>query len=96
MGGRAGDAHKARFALLATPVNTWEDIELLTGCRIRCPDVPERAASLDAGLKAITTNAAYVSGLEDQLAGLAKRADFTLLGRTPTWPGAEFLHDIPI
>ena len=23
-----GDTHKARFALLATPVNTWEDIEL--------------------------------------------------------------------
>ena len=55
-------------------------------------------ASLDAAVKAITTNAAYVLGLEDEIGSLrwGKRADFTILEADPYEVGAEALRDIPI
>jgi predicted amidohydrolase YtcJ len=55
-------------------------------------------ASLDAAIKAITCNAAYVLGLEDEIGSLrwGKRADFTILEADPYDVGAEGLRDIPI
>ena len=59
---------------------------------------PNERASLDAALRAITTNAAYVLGLEDEIGSLrcGKRADFTVLEEDPYRAGAESLRDIPI
>ncbi len=59
---------------------------------------PNERASLDAAMKAITSNAAYVLGLEDQIGSLrwGKMADFTVLEADPWEVGAEGLRDIPI
>jgi predicted amidohydrolase YtcJ len=58
---------------------------------------PERA-SLDAAIKAITSNAAFVLGLEDEIGSLrwGKQADFTVLDADPYEVGIEGLADIPI
>ena len=58
---------------------------------------PERA-SLDAAIKAITTNAAFVLGLENEIGSLrwGKQADFTVLEADPYDVGIEGLRDIPI
>ncbi|MCY4665794.1 MAG: amidohydrolase family protein, partial [Acidimicrobiaceae bacterium] len=55
-------------------------------------------ASLDAAIRAITTNAAYVLGLEEEVGSLrwGKRADFTVLEADPYEVGVEALRDIPI
>jgi len=59
---------------------------------------PDERASLDAAIRAITTNAAYVLGLDDQIGSLrwGKRADFTILEADPYTVGVESLRDIPI
>ena len=59
---------------------------------------PDERASLDAAIQAITTNAAYVLGLEDEIGSLrwGKRADFTILEEDPYTVGIESLRDIPI
>ena len=59
---------------------------------------PNERASLDAALRAITTNAAYVLGLGEEIGSLrwGKRADFTILDEDPYQAGAESLRDIPI
>ena len=59
---------------------------------------PNERASLDAALRAITTNAAYVLGLEDEIGSLrwGKRADFTILDADPYQVDVESLRDIPI
>ena len=59
---------------------------------------PNERASLDAALRAITTNAAYVLSLEEEIGSLrwGKRADFTILEEDPYRAGAESLRDIPI
>ena len=59
---------------------------------------PDERASLDAAIRAITTNAAYVLGLEDEIGSLrwGKRADFTILEADPYTVGVESLRDIPI
>ena len=59
---------------------------------------PNERASLDAAIKAITTNAAYVLGLEDEIGSLrrGKRADFTILEEDPYTVDVESLRDIPI
>ncbi|MFL2986509.1 MAG: amidohydrolase [Candidatus Poriferisodalaceae bacterium] len=59
---------------------------------------PNERASLDAAIKAITCNAAYVLGLEDEIGSLrwGKRADFTILEDDPYDVGIEGLRDIPI
>ena len=55
-------------------------------------------ASLDAAIRAITTNAAYVLGLEEEIGSLrwGKRADFTVLEADPYEVDVEALRDIPI
>ncbi len=62
---------------------------------VMCPD--ERA-SLDAAIRAITSNAAYVLGLEDEIGSLrwGKQADFTVLEADPYDVGADGLRDIPL
>lgn len=55
-------------------------------------------ASLDAAMRAITSNAAHILGLEDEIGSLrwGKKADFTILEADPYEVGAEGLRDIPI
>lgn len=62
---------------------------------IMCPD--ERV-SLDAAMRAITSNAAYVLGLEEEIGSLrwGKQADFAILEDDPYDVGAEGLRDIGI
>ncbi|MXY76028.1 MAG: amidohydrolase family protein [Acidimicrobiia bacterium] len=59
---------------------------------------PNERASLDAAIRAITTNAAYVLGLEDEIGSLrwGKRADFTILEEDPYTVDIDSLRDIPI
>ncbi|MCP4228460.1 MAG: amidohydrolase family protein [Actinomycetia bacterium] len=62
---------------------------------VMCPD--ERA-SLDAAIRAITINAAYMLGLEGEVGSLrwGKKADLTILEADPYDVGADGLRDIPI
>jgi len=55
-------------------------------------------ASLDAAIKAITVNAVFMLGLEDEVGSLrcGKKADFTILEADPYDVGADGLRDIPI
>ena len=55
-------------------------------------------ASLDAAMRAITTDAAHILGVEDEIGSLrrGKKADFTILEQDPYDVGAEGLRDIPI
>ena len=76
--------------------NAWVASNRLTESgAVMCPN--ERA-SLDAAIGAITINAAYVLGLEEEIGSLrwGKRADFTILEADPYEVGAESLRDIPI
>ena len=59
---------------------------------------PDERASLDAAIRAITTNAAHVLGLEDEIGSLrwGKRADFTILEADPYTVDIDSLCDIPI
>ncbi|MDE0137405.1 MAG: amidohydrolase [bacterium] len=59
---------------------------------------PDERASLDAAIRAITTNAAHVLGLEDEIGSLrwGKRADFTILQEDPYTVDINSLRDIPI
>ena len=55
-------------------------------------------ASLDAAIRAITTNAALVLGLEDQIGSLraGKKADFVVLDADPYEVGIDGLRDIGV
>ncbi len=57
---------------------------------------PEERASLEAALRAITINAAFVLGLENEIGSIrvGKKADFTALEEDPYDVGAERLKDI--
>ncbi len=59
---------------------------------------PNERASLDAAMRAITSNAAYILGLEDEIGSLrwGKKADFTILEDDPYDVGAEGLRDIAV
>ncbi len=59
---------------------------------------PNERASLDAAMKAITSNAAFVLGLEDEIGSLrwGKKADFTVLDADPYDVGPDGLKDIPV
>ncbi len=59
---------------------------------------PNERVSLDAAMRAITTNAAFVLGLEDEVGSLrwGKQADFTILEADPYEVGVEGLRDIPL
>ncbi len=76
--------------------NAWVAANRLTSSgTVMCPN--ERV-SLDAAIKAITTNAAHVLGLENEIGSLrwGKRADFTILEEDPYEVDVESLRDIPI
>lgn len=103
---RLGSLERAgvRFALHsdftmapARPLNNaWVAVNRLNESgEVMCPN--ERA-SLDAAMKAITINAAYVLGLENEVGSLSwgKRADFTILEADPYDVGADGLNEIPI
>ncbi len=59
---------------------------------------PGEIISLEAALRAITLDAAYILGLENEIGSLraGKRADFTILEADPWVVGAAGLRDIPI
>lgn len=59
---------------------------------------PSEKLSLDAAIRAITIDAAYVIGLEHEVGSIAagKRADFAVLEEDPYEVGAFGLKDIPI
>jgi len=61
-------------------------------------NAPEERVSLDAALRAITIDAAWVMGWEDEIGSIraGKRADFTVLEADPYEVGAEKLRDIGI
>lgn len=58
----------------------------------------DERASLDVAIQAITSNAAFVLGMEDEIGSLrwGKQADFTILEADPYDVGPEDLRDIPI
>ena len=59
---------------------------------------PAERISLDAALRAITVDAAWVMGWEDEIGSIraGKRADFTVLNRDPYRVGASGLKDIEV
>jgi predicted amidohydrolase YtcJ len=59
---------------------------------------PNERASLDASIKAITINAAWLLGLEQEVGSLrwGKQADFTILEADPYDVGVDGPRDIPI
>lgn len=59
---------------------------------------PEERTSLDAAMRAITIDAAYILGMEDEVGSIraGKKADFTVLDRDPWDVPPENLRDIPI
>ena len=59
---------------------------------------PEERLSLDKALRAITIDAAFVLGLEDELGSITpgKRADFAVLDEDPYQSGASALKDIGV
>ena len=59
---------------------------------------PHERISLDAAMRAITIDAAYVLGMEDQIGSIqaGKRADFTVLEADPWEVAPSELKDIPI
>lgn len=59
---------------------------------------PEERVSVHQALQAITSDAAYVLGMEDRIGTIraGKAADFTVLEADPYEEGAEALKDLPI
>ena len=59
---------------------------------------PEERLSLDKALRAVTSDAAYVLGLEDQIGSISpgKKADFAILSEDPYEAGAGRLRDIGV
>ncbi len=59
---------------------------------------PNERISLDKALRAITIDAAYVLGLENEIGSIAagKRADFAVLEEDPIQLGAKGLKDVPV
>ena len=59
---------------------------------------PEERLTIDQAMRAITTDAAYVLGMEDEIGSLraGKKADFTVLEQDPYEVPIETLKDIPI
>jgi predicted amidohydrolase YtcJ len=59
---------------------------------------PDQRIALDRALRAVTIEAAWSLGLEDEIGTIApgKRADFTVLERDPREVPPETLKDIPV
>ena len=58
----------------------------------------DERVTLDAAMRAITINAAYALGRENEIGSIAqgKKADFTVLEADPYETPVENLRDIPI
>ncbi len=61
-------------------------------------NVPQERISLDAALRAITIDAAWIMGWEDEIGSIraGKKADFTVLESDPYQVGASGLKDITV
>ena len=61
-------------------------------------NAPEERISLDAAMRAITIDAAWVMGWEDEIGSIraGKKADFTVLEQNPYRVGAKGLKDIEV
>jgi predicted amidohydrolase YtcJ len=59
---------------------------------------PEECLTLDQAMRAITIDAAYILGLENEIGTIraGKKADFTILEQDPYEVGGENLREIPI
>ena len=59
---------------------------------------PEERLTLEQALRAITIDAAFVLGMEDEVGSIraGKRADFTVLEADPFEEPVESLRDIPV
>ena len=59
---------------------------------------PEERLSLDKALRAITIDAAYVIGLENEIGSISagKKADFAVLEQDPYAVDVSELRDIPV
>ena len=59
---------------------------------------PEERLSVDKALRAVTSDAAFVLGLEDQIGSISpgKRADFAILNEDPYEAGADKLREIGV
>ncbi|WP_096087382.1 amidohydrolase [Agaribacterium haliotis] len=60
--------------------------------------VPPRALSVDEALRAVTVDAAYILGLEQDIGSIeaGKKADFVILDKSPYRAGAKALKDLRI
>lgn len=59
---------------------------------------PQERVSVEAAMRAITIDAAYILGMEDEVGSIrsGKKADFTVLEQDPFEVAPEALRDIPI
>ena len=59
---------------------------------------PVERISVDEALRAITIDAAFALGLEQEIGSIVagKRADFTVLEKNPLKVGVKRLRDIPV
>ena len=59
---------------------------------------PQERVSVEAAKRAITIDAAYILGMEDEVGSIrsGKKADFTVLEQDPFEVAPEALRDIPI
>tara|TARA_B100000405_G_scaffold90225_1_gene62671 strand:- start:1336 stop:1644 length:309 start_codon:yes stop_codon:yes gene_type:complete len=69
--------------------------------RINCEDrvvCPAERLTLDEALRAITIDAAYILGREDEIGSIraGKRADFTVVDEDPYVIGAERLNELKV
>lgn len=62
------------------------------------PNAPEERISVEAALRAITIDAAWVMGWEDEIGSIraGKRADFAVLEQDPRTVDPAALKDVPV
>ena len=81
----------------AAPLNSaWVAVNRISESgEVLCP---EERVSIEAAMRAITINAAYIIGMEDEIGSIraGKKADFTVLEQDPFEVLPEDLRNIPI